>query len=242
MADLDRLARAIFNTHRAETETDGVGVMEQTKTIYADAASDSSNGSVRISLSGGVETDDGTDSIEVPTTVDVKEGDSVVVTLTGGTASHPVVTGVVGGGDRTQKAVDTAVNDASKAKSDASSAVKTADTASNNAAQALSETKDLVTLRIDSSRGTVFKNNSTSTVLTVHCYKRGLEITRLQGLRDAINDQTARIRWWVLREGDTSWVSLPSTSSLISDDGFTLTITPDDVSVKCTFKAEVVTD
>ena len=99
-----------------------------------------------------------------------------------------------------------------------------------------------MTLRIDSSRGTTFKNSEISTTLTVRCYKRGAEITTLAALRDAMGDQTARIRWWVLREGDASWVSLADSDHMLSDDGFTLTITPADVDVKCTFKAEIVTD
>ncbi|MGN0056482.1 MAG: hypothetical protein ACI360_08615 [Atopobiaceae bacterium] len=115
------------------------------------------------------------------------------------------------------------------------------DTASDQAQRAYDETKDLVTLRIDSSRGTVFKNNRISTVLTVRCYKRGTEITTQAALRDAMGDTTARIRWWVLREGDSDWVSLSSSDPMLSQDGFALAITPDDVEVKCTFKAEVVT-
>lgn len=108
-------------------------------------------------------------------------------------------------------------------------------------ASAMAEVRDLVTLRIDSSRGTVFKNSEISTVLTVRCWKRGEEIVTRDALRAAMGDQTARVRWWVLREGDSDWVGLPDDSPLLSDDGFTCTVTPDDVEVKCTFKAEVVT-
>lgn len=242
MADLDRLARAIFGTKRAETETDNVGVFEQTKTIYADATSDSSNGSVMVYIPGMMTTVDGETDIELPTTTDVKDGDSVIITLTGGTAAHPVVTGVVGGGDRTRADVDNAVSDASQAVDTAGKAADTAATAKQNADKAIAETKDLVTLRIDSSRGTVFKNSEVSTVLTVRCYKRGQELTTLTALRQAMLDATARIRWYVLREGDTDWVSLADSDPMLSNDGFTLTVTPDDVTVKCTFKAEIVTD
>ena len=242
MADLDRLARAIFGTRRAETETDNVGVFEQTKTIYADATSDSSNGSVKVYIPGMMTTADGETDIELPTTTDVKDGDSVIITLTGGTAAHPVVTGVVGGGDRTRVDVDNAVSDASQAVDTAGKAEDAANAAKQNADKAIAETKDLVTLRIDSSRGTVFKNSEVSTVLTVRCYKRGQEITTLTALRQAMLDATARIRWYVLREGDTDWVSLADSDQMLSNDGFTLTVTPDDVTVKCTFKAEIVTD
>ena len=242
MADLDRLARAIFGTKRAETETDGVGVFEQTKTIYADATSDSSGGSVRVAIPGTMTTADGDTDIELPTTTDVKEGDSIIITLTGGTAAHPVVTGVVGGGDRTRTDVDNAVSDASQAVDTAGRASETANTAKQSADKAIAETKDLVTLRIDSSRGTVFKNSEVSTVLTVRCYKRGQELTTLSALRQAMLDATARVRWYVLREGDADWVSLADSDPMLSDDGFTLTVTPSDVQVKCTFKAEVITD
>ena len=145
--------------------------------------------------------------------------------------------------------MDNAVSGASQAVSDASQAVDTADkaadtanTAKQNADKAIAETKDLVTLRIDSSRGTVFKNSEVSTVLTVRCYKRGQELTTLTALRQAMLDATAHIRWYVLREGDTDWVSLADSDPMLSNDGFTLTVAPDDVSVKCTFKAEIVTD
>lgn len=214
------------------------------------AHGDSSDGRVLVDMGGVSITGDGSQYVSVPTMVDVRDGDEVHVELVGadGTAKSMVVTGVVGGGDRTRTDVDNAVSDASQAVSDASQAVDTAgkaadtaNTAKHNADAAMAETKDLVTLRIDSSRGTVFKNSEVSTVLTVRCYKRGQELTTLTALRQAMLDATARIRWYVLREGDTDWVSLADSDPMLSNDGFTLTVTPDDVSVKCTFKAEIVT-
>ncbi|GEM_PF-3150666 len=206
-------------------------------TIAALAASDSSDGTVMVDLGGTTVSQDGQQAVEIPTTVDVRAGDTVRVSIDGaeGSARRPTVTGVIGGGDRTRDAVDQATSDASQARDDAGAA-------KSDAAKAVAETKDLVTLRIDSSRGTVFKNSEVSTVLTVRCYKRGQELTTLTALRQAMLDATARIRWYVLREGDTDWVSLADSDPMLSDDGFTLTVTPNDVSVKCTFKAEIITD
>lgn len=205
--------------------------------VTGTAVGASDGGRVLVDMGGTTLSGSGDQWVELPTTCEVRDGDVVQVQLIGadGTAKSMCVTGVVGGGDRTGLA-------AREAREDAASAVKVADAASADASQALSETRDLVTLRIDSSRGTVFRNDSTSTVLTVHCYKRGAEITTLTALRAAMGDQTARIRWWVLREGDADWVSLSSSDPMLSQDGFALTITPDDISIKCTFKAEVVTD
>lgn len=208
------------------------------------AHGDSSDGRVLVDMGGVSITGDGSQYVSVPTMVDVRDGDEVHVELVGadGTAKSMVVTGVVGGGDRTRTDVDNAVSDASQAVDTAGKAADTANTAKQNADKAIAETKDLVTLRIDSSRGTVFKNSEVSTVLTVRCYKRGQELTTLTALRQAMLDATARIRWYVLREGDTDWVSLADSDQMLSNDGFTLTVTPDDVTVKCTFKAEIVTD
>lgn len=224
----------LFQRSRAEESSK---YQDLTKTYVGVVTEDSSTGRVSVILDGN-----GTD-ILLPTTVDAKVGDSVLITSTVNNGLDTLtVTGVVGGGDRTRDDVDTAVSDASKAVDTAGKAADTANTAKQSADKAIAETKDLVTLRIDSSRGTVFKNSEVSTVLTVRCYKRGQELTTLTALRQAMLDATARIRWYVLREGDTDWVSLADSDQMLSNDGFTLTVTPDDVSVKCTFKAEIVTD
>lgn len=239
-SELD-IAMALTGRRRAE---DGSYGRELSTTIVGVATSDSSDGSVRVDLGGESVTQDDVQEVEVPTTVEVREGDQVRVTLDGvpGSGRRPTVTGVVGGGDRTRIDVDNAVSDASQAVDTAGKAADTANTAKQNADKAIAETKDLVTLRIDSSRGTVFKNSEVSTVLTVRCYKRGAEITTREGLRDALGDQTARVRWWVLREGDTDWVALADSDPIVGRDGFEVTLTPSDVNVKCTFKAEIVTD
>ena len=224
----------LFQRSRAEESSK---YQDLTKTYVGVVTEDSSTGRVSVILDGN-----GTD-ILLPTTVDAKVGDSVIITSTVNNGLDTLtVTGVIGGGDRTRVDVDNAVSDASQAVDTAGKAADTANTAKQNADKAIAETKDLVTLRIDSSRGTVFKNSEVSTVLTVRCYKRGQELTTLTALRQAMLDATARIRWYVLREGDTDWVSLADSDPMLSNDGFTLTVAPDDVTVKCTFKAEIVTD
>ena len=224
----------LFQRSRAEESSK---YQDLTKTYVGVVTEDSNTGRVSVILDGN-----GTD-ILLPTTVDAKVGDSVIITSTVNNGLDTLtVTGVIGGGDRTREDVDNAVSDASQAVDTAGKAADTANTAKQNADKAIAETKDLVTLRIDSSRGTVFKNSEVSTVLTVRCYKRGQELTTLTALRQAMSDSTARIRWYVLREGDTDWVSLADSDPMLSNDGFTLTVTPNDVTVKCTFKAEIVTD
>lgn len=203
-----------------------------TLTLAATATSDSKDGRVDVRMDGSTATQAGDGIVTLPCVPAVKAGQRVSVTSVNG---HDTVTGVIGWGDDALHALSQSAEDSAAARDAATKAKESAD-------RALDETRDLVTLRIDSSRGTTFKNSEISTVLSVRCYKRGQEITTLAALRDAMGDQTARIRWWVLREGDTSWVSLADSDHMLSDDGFTLTITPADVDVKCTFKAEIVTD
>lgn len=111
MAALDDLAAALFGGRRAETNsvlTDGT-----THTYVGTATSDSQDGHVMVELSGDVtnpepiEIDgetyysDADTSVELPTTTSVQEGDEVLVSVYGGTPLRsPVVTGVVGSGDR----------------------------------------------------------------------------------------------------------------------------------------------
>lgn len=70
-----------------------------TSIIRGKAVSDSSSGNVAVVL-GDATTADGTNRLELPTTVSVSSGDEVMVTLVGDKGREPTVTGVVGGGDR----------------------------------------------------------------------------------------------------------------------------------------------
>lgn len=111
MADLNDLAATLFGGRRAETNsvlTDGT-----THTYVGTATSDSQDGHVMVELSsdvtnpepieidGEVYYSDADTSVELPTTTSVQEGDEVLVSVYGGTPLRsPVVTGVVGSGDR----------------------------------------------------------------------------------------------------------------------------------------------
>lgn len=111
MPSFENLANTLFGSKRAETNSvlhDG-----ETHTIIGTATGDSADGSVMVELSSDVtnpeeltigdETyfSDASTSVELPTTESVKEGDEVLVSIYGGTPLRsPVVTGVVGSGDR----------------------------------------------------------------------------------------------------------------------------------------------
>ncbi|WP_373576611.1 hypothetical protein [Parafannyhessea umbonata] len=108
------------------------------------AHGDSSDGRVLVDMGGVSITGDGSQYVSAPTMVDVRDGDEVHVQLVGadGTAKSMVVTGVVGGGDRTRADVDSAASDASQAVDTAGKAADTANTAKQSADAASETAKD----------------------------------------------------------------------------------------------------
>ena len=100
---------------------------------------------------------------------------------------------------------------------------------------------DAAVLRIDSSRGTVFKNNQVSTVLTVAVYIGGQRITNITALRARFGD-SAHLQWYWQRLGETGYSIIVSSDHKLSNDGFTLTLTPEEVDTKVTFMCELIAD
>ena len=90
------LANAIFGGKRAETSTEPTG---KTTTSFGTATTGSADGVVTVVPDGDITSQDGTNAIEYQTHVAVQSGDRVAITSVDGS---PTVTGVVGGGDRTQ--------------------------------------------------------------------------------------------------------------------------------------------
>jgi hypothetical protein len=116
VSDVNDLASSLFGTRRAEV----AGGL--TSTVYGTATSDSSGGSVSVRMGADTLRADGQagTSVLVPTTTDVRAGETVIVTVVDG---HPVVTGVVGSGDRTRADVEAAQGTADAATESAKSAL-----------------------------------------------------------------------------------------------------------------------
>lgn len=98
--------------------------------------------------------------------------------------------------------------------------------------------EDAVVLRVDSSAGLVFKNNAVSTILSVHILKSGEDITTSSRMRQVFGD-SARIVWYYQGLNETTFHLLDPTDSMISNDGFIITLTPDRVRTKITFQCEL---
>lgn len=101
--------------------------------------------------------------------------------------------------------------------------------------------QDAVTLRIDSSRGTVFKNSDVSTVLNVVIFKGGKTITDAASMHAEFGN-TAYLEWYWQRIGEEAFGTILATDSRISNEGFSLSLSPSDVDTKVVFKCQLVTE
>ena len=101
--------------------------------------------------------------------------------------------------------------------------------------------EDATTLRIDSSRGTVFKNSEVSTVLSAVIYKGGKRITDIDALHAEFGS-SAYLEWKWQRLGEETFGTILSNDSRIGAGGFTFTLSPDDVDTKVVFMCQLVTD
>ena len=112
---------------------------------------------------------------------------------------------------------------------------------SKNLEETIDELRDELTtnLRIDSSRGTVFKNNSVSTVLSVAIYRGSQRITDISTLHSAMG-AGAYLQWKWQRLDDETFGVISASDGRIGNDGFTLTLSPDDVDTKVTFMCELI--
>lgn len=96
--------------------------------------------------------------------------------------------------------------------------------------------EDAILLRIASSRGTSFKNNAISTVLTVTVFKGAQQITNITDLHAEFG-ASAFIEWWWRRMDDSDFGVISSADPRLSQAGFALSVSPADVDGQTVFQA-----
>lgn len=95
-------------------------------------------------------------------------------------------------------------------------------------------------LRIESSRGTVFKNDHISTVLSAVIYHGTQRITDSATMKSVFGDG-AYLQWKWQRLDEESYGIISSDDKRFGDNGFTFTLSPEDVDTKVTFMCELIT-
>ena len=99
--------------------------------------------------------------------------------------------------------------------------------------------EDAVLLRIDSSRGTVFKNNEISTVLSVIITKGPLRITDSKALAAEFG-AGAYLQWSFQRIDENDFSILSVSDERLRDNGFSLNLSPNDIDTKCNFRCQLI--
>lgn len=105
----------------------------------------------------------------------------------------------------------------------------------------LDEVRDEIStlLRLESSRGTVFKNDQVSTVLSVVIYHGKQRITDAETMHSVFG-AGAYLQWKWQRLGDEDYGIISASDSRFGNEGFTFTLSPDDVDTKITFMCELI--
>lgn len=101
--------------------------------------------------------------------------------------------------------------------------------------------EDATLLRVDSSRGTVFKNNAVNTTLSAVVYHGSKRISDINALK-AEYGTTARIEWSWQRMDEDRFGIISADDSRLTQGGMALVIGAADVDTKCVFMAKLITD
>ena len=94
-------------------------------------------------------------------------------------------------------------------------------------------------LQIESSRGTVFKNDQVSTVLSIAIYRGSDRITDITTLREKMGNNVY-LQWKWKRLNDDDYGVISASDPRLSNDGFKFTLSPQDVDTKVTFLCELI--
>ena len=101
--------------------------------------------------------------------------------------------------------------------------------------------KDEITtsLRIESSRGTVFKNDQVATVLSVVIYHGSQRLTTSAEMKSVFGNG-AYLQWYWQRMDDETYGVLSAADSRFEDNSFRFVLSPEDVDAKVTFRCELI--
>lgn len=128
---------------------------------------------------------------------------------------------------------------AARAQASAEAADAAAEKAWQHTVEMSDELKKLAAnVRIESTRGILFKSNQIATTLNVTVYRADKVISNILDLQAEYGNGTY-IEWQWQRMNDSDFGVISSADPRITRGGFSLTISPDDVDSKTVFRATV---
>ena len=114
-------------------------------------------------------------------------------------------------------------------------------THSKTITEELEEIREEVTtfLQIESSKGTVFKNDQVDTLLSITIYRGSDRITDIKTLREKMGNNVY-LQWKWKRLNDDDYGIISADDPRIGQNGFTFALSPQDVDTKVTFLCELI--
>lgn len=94
-------------------------------------------------------------------------------------------------------------------------------------------------LHIESSQGTILDNDVESTVLSVIIYRGSQRITDMTTLKSAMGDQVY-LEWSAMGLNDKVYEVISSDDARVGNEGFTLTLTQEDIGAKTTYTCNLM--
>lgn len=94
-------------------------------------------------------------------------------------------------------------------------------------------------LHIESSQGTILDNDTESTVLSVIIYNGGQRITDMATLTSVMGDEVY-LEWSAMGVNDSVYKTIPSDDIRIGNEGFTLTLSQEDIGAKTTYACNLM--
>lgn len=94
-------------------------------------------------------------------------------------------------------------------------------------------------LRVDSSRGTAFKNADINTVLSAVIFYGSEQVSDISALH-AIFGDSAYLQWQWQGYNSSTWHIIAQNDSRLGNNGFTLTLSPSDVDIKAVFSCSLI--
>lgn len=99
--------------------------------------------------------------------------------------------------------------------------------------------EDAVVVRVDSTRGLVFKNDAVNTQLQVTIFYGAEEITNITSLRLFFGVESY-LQWKWKPYNSNVWTNISNNDPRVSDNGFKLVISPNDVDGQAVFQCDLI--
>ena len=141
--------------------------------------------------------------------------------------------------EETAEGASQVANEANTTANEANAKATDVETRANNGEFNGRDGINATSLKISSSRGNIFKNNSTNTQLSVRVFNGNDIIINQTDLMNVFG-ANAYLQWYGQSVNESSFTPISRSDSRIGNNGFTFNLAPSDVETKLTLSCELI--